>query len=140
MDLTAIFIIGFIVLGIYKLVELFARKNERMALIEKLPAFVSENEAGNVINFPEISFVKKDYSSWALRFSLLLTGVGVGCLLAFILQYSLIDFASYNLNELYERRELEHLRFILYFSGISVFGGLGLLAAYLIERKEDRKQ
>lgn len=36
MELTPIFVVGFIVLGFYKILELFVRRRERMMLIEKL--------------------------------------------------------------------------------------------------------
>ena len=142
MDLTPILIIGFIVLGIYKLFELFVRKSERMALIEKLPAFFNTNEAGKVINFPEISFMKQDYGSWPLRFSLLFIGVGLGCFLAFLVQYGMFDNFSdyYNNGDWTVRREIGHIRFVLYFSFIAVFGGLSLFIAYLIERQHAKKQ
>ena len=140
--LTPIFVVGFIVLGIYKLFELFVRRKERMILIEKLPEVINANEVG--IKFPEISFGKRDYGSWALRFALLLVGVGLGCLLAFIvqcgLQYSLFDLSKLNMDDWHVREEISNLRFVLYFSFIAIFGGLSLFAAYLIERKQTKKQ
>ncbi|GHV58232.1 hypothetical protein FACS1894182_09550 [Bacteroidia bacterium] len=140
MDITAILIVGFVVLGIYKLFELFVKKSERMALIEKLPAFLHSNEAGKGINFPEISFMRRDYGSWPLRLALLLMGVGLGCLLAFLLQYCMFDFSNYNLSEWQGRREVENIRFVLYFSFIAIFGGLSLFIAYLVERKQSKKE
>ncbi|MDR0541497.1 MAG: hypothetical protein LBH19_04715 [Dysgonamonadaceae bacterium] len=140
MEMDVVFIVGFVILGIYKLFELFVKKNERMALIEKLPAFLPAGETRSVINFPEISLMKKDYDSWPLRFSLLLIGVGLGCLLAFLFQYNLIDFPKNDEGKWEIRREIAHIRFVLYFSFIAVFGGLSLFIAYLIERKSFKKQ
>jgi hypothetical protein len=139
-DMDGILIVGFVVLGIYKLFELFVRKGERMALIEKLPVFLNAGKEGNVINLPEISFLKKDYGSWPLRLSLLFMGVGLGCLLAFLVQYSMFDFSRYNIDEWRGRLEVEHIRFVLYFSFIAVFGGFSLFVAYLIERQQAKKQ
>ena len=140
MNLAPVLVVGFIVLGIYKLFELFVRKSERIALIEKLPALLSSNEVGKAISFPEISFVKRDFGSWALRISLLLVGVGLGCLLAFIIQAGMLDFASYNLKDWHAREEMRQMRFVLYFSFIAICGGLSLFVAYLVERKQIKVQ
>jgi hypothetical protein len=140
MNLDEVLVVGFLVLGVYKLFELFVKKGERLALIEKLPAVLAANEAGSMINLPEISFIKTDYGSWPLRLSLLFIGVGLGCLLAFVFQYSMFDFSSYDMNDWQERREVEHIRFVLYFSLIAIFGGLSLFIAYLIERQQSKKQ
>ena len=111
-----------------------------MALIDKLPAFLNTGEAGKAIKFPDISFMKPDYSSWPLRFSLLLIGVGLGCLLAFFVQNCYLDYSRFNVDEWRDRQNVEHIRFILYFSFIAICGGLSLMIAYLIERRQEKKQ
>jgi hypothetical protein len=139
MGVNEVLIVGFIVFGIYKLFELFVRKSERMALIEKLSVFPCTHEAGSVINFPEISFMQTKYDSWPLRLSLLFMGVGLGCLLAFLCQFSMFDFSEHGSTSEWAHRQIEHIRhirFVLNFSFIAVFGGLGLFVAYLIERKQ----
>ena len=134
-DLVPMVVVGFVILGIYKLFELFVRKRERMALIEKLPALLDTKEMGKVINFPEISFMKRENGSWPLRISLLFIGIGLGCLLAFFVQYNIflsgLDFPW---------GEIKHIRFVLYFSFIAIFGGLSLFVAYLIEKQQAKKQ
>ena len=140
MNLEAIFIVGFVVLGIYKLFELFVRKKERMILIEKLPAILNANEAGKVIKFPEISFIKRNSGSGALRIALLLVGVGLGCLLAFFLQYSAFPLSDWTVKDWEARTEMAHIRVVLYFSCIAICGGLCLLVAYLIERRQIKRQ
>ena len=137
--LATVFIVGFIVLGIYKVFELFVRKSERITLIEKLPALLSADEVGKVIKFPEISFVKQGYQSWALRFALLFAGVGLGCLVAFFVQFGLLNFAELREGMLNDH-EIMHMRFILYFSFITFCGSLGLFIAYLIEKSQSKKQ
>jgi H+/Cl- antiporter ClcA len=86
MELTAIFIVGFIVLGVYKLFELFVKKRERLMLIEKLVSLPSSTEVPEPIRLPKILFEKQDYGSWPLRISLLLIGIGLGCLSSVIIQ------------------------------------------------------
>ncbi|GHT74707.1 hypothetical protein AGMMS50262_08230 [Bacteroidia bacterium] len=137
MNLTAVFIIGFIVLGIYKLFELFVRKSERMALIEKL-TFSGENKE---IHLPSIYFGKRDFGSWPLRFALLFMGIGLGCIIAFYMQYYYFNsFMNVNLDNWSVRDAVHQTQFVLYFSFITLFGGLGLFIAYIIESKKSKKE
>ena len=135
MDITAILIVGFIVLGIYKLFELFAKRKERMLLIEKLPTIINNNkeELGS-INLPSISFGSPNYSSWALRVSLLLIGIGLGCIVAVFLHTLFLEAVERVPN--YQYREMV---FLIKFACITFFGGLGLFVAYLIELKQIKK-
>jgi hypothetical protein len=137
MDLTAIFVVGFLVLGVYKLVELFARKSERMALIEKLSAIHSDAP----LKFPTVYFENQQAGLWPIRISLLLVGIGIGCTVAYIVH--LIICSSYSvINEggnLPWDLRVNRLVDMVYFASISMFGGAGLFIAFLIERKEARK-
>ncbi|GHT07792.1 hypothetical protein FACS189432_00380 [Bacteroidia bacterium] len=133
-DLSPIFVVGILVLGVYKLFELFVRKSERLAIIEKL-FFLSENkEISGSINFPDISFGNANNGSWALRIALLLMGVGLGCLLAFFIQYGLFG------NNRFDDWQTRQLISVSYFSSIAIFGGAGLLTAYLIELKQAKNK
>jgi hypothetical protein len=129
-NLTAIFIVGFIVLGIYKLCELFVRKKERLTMIEKF-SFSDENKES--IRIPSLSFDNPSTGFGPLRISLLLIGIGLGCLLAFFTRYTLFDFVD---NNHWRANELEAF---VTFSFITTFGGIGLLVAYLIEMKQKNK-
>ncbi|MDR0866180.1 MAG: hypothetical protein LBO74_14795 [Candidatus Symbiothrix sp.] len=136
MNITAICVVGFVVLGIYKLFELFVKRKERMAIIEKLPAFLNNSEPGGSINLPAITFGRQDYGSWPLRVALLLIGVGLGCVIAFFIQYGMFDsFNGRDMGNWHVRHQIEQTQFILYFSFITIFGGLGLFIAYMIEKK-----
>jgi hypothetical protein len=140
-DLTAIFIVGFLVLGTYKLFELFVRRSERLAIIEKLFLSTENKEISGAIQLPNISFGKTDVSSWSLRFSLLLIGVGVGCLLAFFTQYAMLDLSvSYDKDNWEVRNAVNETKAFIHFSFISIFGGIGLLSAYLIESRQAKKK
>ena len=130
MGLTAIFIVGFCVLGIYKIFELFVKKNERIALIEKLAISKESKE----IDIPTLNFNK---GSSPLRLSLLFMGVGIGCILAFFAQYYYFDsFLNVDFNDWGTRNNVNQIKFVLNFSFIAIFGGLGLFIAYLIESKK----
>jgi hypothetical protein len=141
-DLTAIFIVGFLVFGTYKLFELFVRKGERLAIIEKLFLPTENKEISGSIQLPNISFEKTDTNSWSLRISLLLIGVGLGCLLAFFTQYAMLDPLSYiyDKSDWAIRNSVNELKAIILFSYISIFGGLGLLIAHIIEFRQAKKK
>jgi hypothetical protein len=142
-DFVPILIVGFLVLGTYKLFELFVRKNERLAIIEKLFTLSESKEISGTIKLPNISLGNTNNGSWALRISLLLIGIGVGCLLAFITQYGLFDsFVDYQNKEITReaRHQIYNIQSIINFSFIAIFGGAGLLIAYLIESKQAKNK
>jgi hypothetical protein len=128
--LAGIFIVGFIVLGIYKYLELFAKRKERIMFIEKFFENCDKKDLSN--SFPKlpVSFEStgQNFSYWSLRFSLLLTGIGIGCLLAFL-----------TANYFQKDMRYDTGGFII-FAYISTFGGIGLLASYLIELFQSKKK
>lgn len=140
--IVPIFIVGIITLGIYRLFELFVRRKERMAIIDKLQANVDPSVFANKLNLPLLGQTRmKMSSSWPLRASLLLTGVGLGLLIAFFLEFALTNsmrpvFASYDYSV---RDNIKDSIAIIYLASVSLFGGLGLLAAYLIEQKKEKQ-
>jgi len=139
-DLVPVLVIGTAVFGTYKLFELFVRKNERILTIEKLIQLCEnddENQKRLKIKLPLFSTGNPDFGYWPLRISLLLIGIGLGCLIGFLIQASVfgLDFNSY--------RDYIHrvgeLYFMINFASISIFGGIGLLSAFLIEQKMKAK-
>ncbi len=66
-------------------------------------------------------FITKKNSSTALKFGMLFVGVAIGILLG-------------NILEAYTRLQEE----VAYFSMIFLFGGLGLIINYFIEKKENK--
>jgi hypothetical protein len=131
-DLVPVFIIGFIVLGIYKIFELLVRRKERLMFIEKFGANCSDKEILDSVHLPAVSFGKDTYRSfWSLRIALLMIGIGIGCLMNFFTVYVCSDGAA---------RKMEYsTQSLILFSYISVFGGISLLISYLIEAKCNRK-
>ncbi len=140
--LLPIFVVGIITLGIYRLFELFVRRKERLAIIDKLQNNVDLSAFANKLNLPFVGQPQaKLTSSWSLRASLLLVGVGLGLLIAFFLEMVLTNsmnpvFASY---EGVVRDNINDSVAIIYLASVSLFGGLGLLGAYLIEQKKEKK-
>ena len=130
--LTPIFVIGIITLGVYRVFELFVRKKERMSILEKLGGQEKLSDVDVNLNLP--FFQKSSSGNWALKISLLLIGVGIGLLVGFGIEYASRagDFSNNDWN--YQR-----IFGMVYFASVAIFGGFGLLAAYLIEQKNNRK-
>jgi hypothetical protein len=130
-DLTAIFIVGFIVLGIYKISELIVRKRERLMFVEKFFNYYEQKEVSPSFQMPPISFNNQNYGTWPLKIALLLMGVGIGALLNV--------FTILWINSMISQINYETRSFIS-FAYIAIFGGLGLLISYLIESKQSKKK
>ncbi|MDR1610812.1 MAG: hypothetical protein LBS08_04800 [Candidatus Symbiothrix sp.] len=130
MDFTPVFIVGFLVFGTYKMLELFVRKKERLDIIEK---FTSLNlESAKPVRLPNILYEKQDYGSWPLRISLLLMGIGLGFLCTFFIQMYYRESIHWD-----QKRMLDFASIAF---SIAFFGGLGLFIAFLIELKQKNKQ
>lgn len=106
MELEPIFIVSIIFGFAYATIDLFVRRKERMALIEKgidAPSFNS----------------KSNRSVFALKLGLLFIGVAVGLLLGSVLA----ELTTLNDES-------------AYFSMIFLFGGIGLVISHFVEKKE----
>ena len=132
-NLVPIFVIGFIVLGIYRLFELFARRKERMAIIEKLGEKINFSEANVDLNLP---LFQQSKSNWALKFSLLLIGIGIGLLVGYGFEFAATggELANYCTNWHFQSKIG-----VVYSACVAIFGGIGLLSAYFIEQKKTKK-
>ncbi|MDR1369731.1 MAG: hypothetical protein LBJ72_06355 [Dysgonamonadaceae bacterium] len=137
----AVLIVGIITLGIYRLFELYARRKERILMVEKF----AENAKPVDLDLSLLFFKKRQpiYSTWALKISLLMIGIGLGAIIAFFIQYAMIGDLLTQAHDNWDiRRNLDGFKETIYFSCVAMFGGIGLLTAYLIELKQqnnDRK-
>ena len=113
--------------AIYKVVELFVRRRERLMLISKL------SEISNV-DFKGIKFYSSGNKFTALRVGCLMLGVGFGFLVGFLLNFMITEG---KLDNLYEYQYYDKVGGIIYIACICVFGGIGLLLSYLAERKSE---
>ena len=131
MYLIPICVVGFLVLGTYKTFELFARRKERELLIEKL-SLLAENKEDDKnrlkIRLPFIGDGDSGFGFWPLRISLLLIGIGAGCLVAFFIRINSGSDLSWDLTSL------------INVASILMFGGIGLLIAYFIEQRKRMKK
>lgn len=114
---------------IYKVVELFVHKRERLLLISKI------TELKN-IDFKGINLYGNGNKYTSLRVGWLLLGVGCGLLLGFCINM-LATFGDYSFNADESRMILytDGVGGIIYVACVCVCGGLGLLMSYRAERK-----
>ena len=116
-------IVGIVCAGIYGLFELFVRKKERLAIIEKIGDKLEPSAFDVKIGLPRLA---TNFSFSSLKTGCLLAGIGLGLLVGFIISVSLTDF---NLDG---RRELIST---VYCASVLLFGGIGLIIAFVIELK-----
>jgi len=135
-EIMAMVIVATITYGIYKLFELFARRKERMAMIEKLSSGIDPQLANNPLKRPVIRI--ENYGSWAIRVGLLLVGVGLGVAIATIVDL-VVAPPSQNLHDGRVFYEFRNTISILYPACAAIFGGIGLVVAYFVEKKHDKK-
>ena len=114
-------IVGIVCAGIYGLFELFVRKKERLAIIEKIGDKLEPSAFDVKIGLPRLA---TNFSFSSLKTGCLLAGIGLGLLVGFIISVSLTDFDG--------RRELIST---VYGASVLLFGGIGLIIAFVIELK-----
>ncbi len=133
-DLAPMVVVSVMSFFTYKIFELYARRKERMAIIEKLSNGIDPQILKSQFSMP----VYKDgnYGSWAIRIGLLLVGVGLGVVIAAIVDLLAVAPSADNRELFYEFRNTIS---VLYPACAAVFGGLGLVVAYFIENKNDKK-
>jgi len=130
-------IIGIIFYFIYMTFELFARKEERMKLIDKIGQNLSPpDSSGLSIEFGSLlpAFKKKSFIS--LRFGCLLLGIGLGLLAGLFICLWISTGLQLNDNS-WQNRNFYN---VAYGSSVLLFGGLGLLVSYFIETKSAKKE
>lgn len=130
--MTAWIVVGIITWGIYKLFELFVGKKERLTLIEKLGDKLDPSMLGGKFHLPlpvGTSFVSSSPTSFsALKFGCLFLGMGIGLLMGYIICASTVPdyFTNHNWR-------MDELTSLIYGANVLIFGGLGLIVAFVIE-------
>lgn len=124
-------VMAIITVGIYKLFELYVCKQERLMLIEKMGEKY-EPEPGSLPRY------RGTFSFSALKLGCLLLGMGLGLLVGFFI--CMLSVPDYLMNDEQSRwymyRETVGL---IYGASVLLFGGLGLVGAFIAELKISRK-
>ncbi len=130
-DLVPVAVVGIVFLSIYKMISLFARRNERLTFIEKMgenlnPEILEKQMRG--LNFPN-----SGQTFTSLKWGCLLIGLGCGLLTAFfICQANGLNYNDWGNRELMST---------IYGGSILLFGGISLVVAFVIEQKiRNRKE
>lgn len=126
--LMAPLIVGICVAGVYGLFELFVRRKERLAIIEKIGDKLDASAFEGKMGLP--SYISK-FSFSGLKAGCLMAGIGLGLLVGFIINASLVSNSSLYGNDWF-RGEVAGTA---YGASVLLFGGIGLLIAFVIELK-----
>ncbi|MCL2097499.1 MAG: hypothetical protein FWH23_01900 [Bacteroidales bacterium] len=118
--MEAIIILPAVLITFYCIIELFVHRRERLMLIDKL----SQNQSFDLSKLN--SFQGSDGIFSGLKIGCLLCGLGLGFLTTFILNIAF----QYAIDNSF------HLRGTLSIACVLTFGGIGLIVAYLIEKRK----
>jgi len=129
-DLAPILICAIVFITIYKIFELFVRRNERLAMIEKLSVGIDPQVLRTQLSLPV--YKNENYSFWAIRIGLLLVGLGLGVGIAAIVDILVVPPAING--QIYH--EFRSTISVLYPAFAAIFGGIGLVVAYFIEKND----
>jgi hypothetical protein len=146
MDFISIpLVVGMITLGIYNLFELFVHKKERLNIIDKIGEKFDASMIENRFSFPGRAAGNNSYIS--LKIGCLLIGLGLGLLVGFFIstyglgEFNLISQSLKSGNLEWEKlNQLKDIVGIIYGACVFLFGGLGLLAAFILEMKFQSKK
>ena len=120
--------------GIYKVIELFVHKRERLMLISKI------TELRN-FDFKGINLYSSGNKYTALRIGWLLLGVGCGFLLGFCINmWATYGDYSFRADEDFVYRYSNRVGGIVYVASVCICGGIGLLMSYRAERKAEQPE
>jgi hypothetical protein len=135
-------VVTFIIFSfIYMVFELFARRGERKMLIEKIVE-IGKADVGRYLNEylgnTGMANIFRMKSHGSIRGALLMLGIGIGVMAGFFINYLLVGDAYLTSNRHWDVCN-EEVVVVVYIASVCIFGGLGMLIAYFIERKENGK-
>ena len=126
--ITIPLVVGIICAGIYGLFELFVRKKERLAIIEKVSNNLDASAFEGKLGLP--NYMSR-FSFSALKVGCLLSGIGLGLMVGFFINLGMS-------NMYYREHQFTEMAFG---ASVLLFGGIGLIVAFIIELKlnKDKK-
>lgn len=131
--LTAPLIVGIVFAAIYGLFELFVRRNERLAIIEKIGDKLDASAFEGKLGLP--SYLGNRLSFSSLKAGCLLTGIGLGLLVGFIISTSFGASGFGFMNNGWRDWYHSDVSGTIYGASVLLFGGIGLLVSFVIEMK-----
>lgn len=141
-DFAPMVIVPAIIYGTYSIFELYARRKERMAIIEKLSEGIDPSIINQFGSKNKIRINIENKSAWTIRIGFLLLGIGLGvAFVSFIdlsfQQISIQEYIALERNARYEvhNTPIRQAMNVLYPAAAALFGGIGLISAFFIERK-----
>ena len=126
---------GMFIFGFLKLFELFVCKKERLLIIEKMGEKFTPDMLEHKINFSSIG----KFSSSALKFGCLFMGLGLGLLIGYLICSTTLEGYT-NMGDVRLNYNMRETISIIYGACILLFGGLGLLIAFLVELKINKNK
>ncbi len=123
--LVPICVVGIVFYFTYKMIELPSRRREREMMIEKMSRM--DGLPSDLLSGSGSEFRR---SFTGLRLGCLLIGVGMGLLVGLIIN-TMLAHGGYSMEKWTEEPLFE----VAYGAPVLVFGGLGLLCSYLLERR-----
>ena len=138
-ELIPVFILAILTWGVYRIFELYVRRKERMSIIEMLKNNLEIKNLGDQLNLPLFGGQKLP-STWPLRGSLLMIGIGIGLIVGFVIETLVTESMNPGFDNYghYVRNNIYRTVDTIYLACVSVFGGIGLLIAYFIEQKNSK--
>lgn len=135
-------VVTFIIFSfIYMVFELFARRGERKMLIEKIVE-IGKADVGRYLNEylgnTGMANIFRMRSHGSILIALLMLGIGIGVMAGFFINYLLVGDAYLTSSRHWDVCN-EEVVVVIYIASVCIFGGLGMLIAYFIERKENGK-
>ena len=118
-------VVGIVCAGIYGLFELFVRKRERLAIIEKIGDKLDASAFDGKLGLPHYM---RNFSFSSLKAGCLLVGIGLGLLVGFIINMCMATNSYYD--DGWYRHEVAGTA---YGASVLLFGGIGLIIAFVIE-------
>lgn len=125
-------VVGIVFFSIYKLFELFVCRRERLNIIEK---FTGSGVMPTLNKSTLDGYFRQRMSYGALKAGCLLIGVGLGLLIGYVICAASIP----NYMEHYKDWNFKEIISIVYGSSVLLFGGIGLIAAFILELKIGKK-
>lgn len=132
--LMAPLIVGIISWGIYGLFELFVRRKERLAIIEKIGEKMDASSFDGKLSLPSYGTPRISFS--ALKTGCLLMGIGLGLLTGFFVNIS-VAASNWQFDFIINKYQVMSS---VYGASVLLFGGLGLIIAFIIETKMKKKE